>query len=130
MSYQNQKPRFRFRETKLDRGVLRVPVVFFSAKTDDTLDGRDVAFEEIYKTMANVYNPSLKDVEISRGLAVKARATIQIRDPLGTFQPQNEHFVTVKARRFGSHKWQILDIRPDFQEQGYITLLLGGAYDG
>lgn len=100
-------------------------MAFYSAKLEDGVDGRDEAYEKVYQTYAHVYNPSMKDLEIGRGRETKVSLTIQIRDPLNDYQPLGEHFVEVRDRRFKG-KWGIVDIRPDFEHQEFITIVLGG----
>lgn len=129
MTWRSKGPVFEPRKPKLTQGRLRTPVVFYSAAIAPGLDGRDRSFEEVYRCYAHVYNPSMKDLEIGRGLETRASLTIQIRDPLDDYQPLNEHFVEVEDRRFEG-KWQIVDIRPDFEHQEYITIVLGGLKDG
>lgn len=125
MSQRSSKPSFESRKTKLTQGKLRTPVNFYSAHLAPGVDGRDEAYEKVYQTYAHVYNPSMKDLEIGRGRETKVSLTIQIRDPLDDYQPLNEHFVEVQHRRFKG-KWGIVDIRPDFENQEYIIIVLGG----
>lgn len=122
------RPNFISKKPKLTQGMLRTPVVFYLAQIADGLDGRDVAFKKVYQTYAHIYNPSMKDLEIGRGLETRATLTIQIRDPLNDYQPLNEHYVEVLDKRFKG-KWSIVDIRPDFEYQELITIVLGGLYD-
>lgn len=126
MSYQKQRPSFQYQKPRVHQGNLRVPVHFYQSGVADGVDGRDMAFKEVYKTFAHVYNPSLKDVEISRGFDVKARLTIQIRHPMGTYQPRNDDFVEVKARGLTGRKWSIIDIRSDFEQEDFVIIVLGG----
>ena len=81
------------RETS--NGDLRTPVVFFSGTVEDGLDGRDMAFKKVFSTFAEVYNPSMKDFEISKSKGVKASLTLTIRDPLTAYVPDNRHFVEI-----------------------------------
>lgn len=125
MSQRLIRPSFEPRKPKLTQGKLRTPVVFYSAMLASGVDGRDEVYEEVYRTYAHVYNPSMKDLEIGRGRETKVSLTIQIRDPLDDYQPLSEHFVEVRDRRFKG-KWPIVDIRPDFEHQEYIAIVLGG----
>lgn len=129
MSYQQARPRFDGQKPKLKQGLLRVPVTFYQQNLAEGVHGRARAYEELYATYAQVYNPSLKDIEIGRGLETRASLTIRIRDPLGSFQPHNDHVVVVADRRFEGY-WSIIDIRPDFEQQEMITIVLGGLADG
>ena len=111
-------------------GDLRTPVVFFSATVDDGLDGRDMAFKKVFSTFAEVYNPSMKDLEISKSKGVKASLTLTIRDPLTAYVPDNRHFVEILDHRYAGQKWEILDIRPRIDERLFLTIVLGGGIHG
>ncbi|WP_367986219.1 phage head-tail adapter protein [Streptococcus sp. ZY1909104] len=116
------------RETS--NGDLRTPVVFYSATVEEGLDGRDMAFEKVFSTFAEVYNPSMKDLEISKSKGVKASLTLTIRDPLTAYVPKNQHFVEILDHRYAGQKWEILDIRPRFDERFFLTIVLGGGSHG
>lgn len=129
MSYQQARPRFEPRKPKLKQGLLRIPVIFYKQQLTEGVHGRERAFEKVYSTYAQAYKPSLKDIEIGRSLETKASLTIRIRDPLESFQPHNDHVVEVADRRFKGY-WPIIDIRPDFEQNELITVVLGGLTDG
>lgn len=111
-------------------GDLRTPVVFYSAKVEEGLHGRDVAYEQLFRTFAEAYGPSLKDVELATGKGVKASLTIKIRDPLDTYLPDNTHFVEVLDRRLQGQKLGIVDIRPAFDDRKFLVIVLGGGKHG
>lgn len=77
--------------------------------------------------MGQVYSPSFKDIEIATGKSMKAKMTLKIRDPLSDYQPKNEHFVEVGDNRFSGEKWQIIDIRPDFDNRDFLIVIIGGG---
>lgn len=107
-------------------GDLRTPVVFYSAQIEEGVDGRDVHYLKVFTTFAEVYNPSMKDLEIASGKGVKASLTIKIRDPLTAYIPDNKHFVEVQDTRLKGKKWEIIDIRPSFDERFFLIVQLGG----
>ncbi|HEL1612376.1 phage head-tail adapter protein [Streptococcus suis] len=115
---------------EISNGDLRSPVVFYSSTVEEGLDGRDMAFEKVFSTFADVYNPSLKDLEISKSKGVKASLTLVIRDPLTAYVPKNQHFVEILDLRYAGQKWEILDIRPRFDERSFLTIVLGGGSHG
>ncbi|HFI0055086.1 TPA: phage head-tail adapter protein [Streptococcus suis] len=115
---------------EISNGNLRTPVIFYSSTVEEGLDGRDMAFEKIFSTFADVYNPSLKDLEISKSKGVKASLTLVIRDPLTAYVPKNQHFVEILDHRYAGQKWEILDIRPRFDERSFLTIVLGGGSHG
>lgn len=111
-------------------GDLRTPVVFFGAGIAAGLDGRDVVADKLFETFAEVYNPSLKDMEVASGHGVRASLTLKIRDPLTAYQPDNRHFVQILDQRFAGRQWEIVDVRPDFHQRDFLVLILGGDGSG
>lgn len=111
-------------------GDLRTPVTFFSTTIKDGVDGRDVSFKDEYMTFAEIYNPSMKDIEIASGRGVKSSLTLRIRDPLTSYIPDNKHVVEISDHRYKGVKWKIVDIRPDFKERQFLTIVLGGEEHG
>ncbi|KKF47137.1 hypothetical protein Javan623_0038 [Streptococcus phage Javan623] len=110
---------------KTSNGDLKTPVVFYSATSDDTLDGRDIKHEEIFKTLAEVYNPSSKDISIASDKGIKAQYSIKMRSPLTAFYPSNDHLVDIIDKKVQSKKLGIIDIRPDFVEDDFIVIVVG-----
>lgn len=111
-------------------GDLRTPVIFYSTTIKDGIDGRDVSYTGVYKTFAEVYNPSMKDIEIASGRGVKSSLTLRIRDPLTSYIPDNKHVVEINDHRYQGIKWKIVDIRPDFKERQFLTIVLGARENG
>ena len=104
-------------------------MTFYTSKVEEGLHGRDVSHEKAFYTMGQVYSPSFKDIEIATGKSMKAKMTLKIRDPLSDYQPKNEHFVEVGDIRLGGKKWQIIDVRPDFDNRDFLIVVIGGGQD-
>ena len=117
MSYQTNRPSYRYKKPEAQNGDLRTPLTFYTSKVEEGLHGRDVSHEKAFYTMGQVYSPSFKDIEIATGKSMQAKMTLKIRDPLSDYQPKNEHFVEVGDNRLSGEKWQIIDVRPDFDNQ-------------
>lgn len=110
-------------------GDLRTPVVFYDSKIEDGVDGQDISYKEKFRTFAEVYNPSQKDIEIASGHGVISRFTLKIRDPLTSYIPQNKHYVEILDNRLSGKKYEIIDIRPDFIQKNFLVVLVGGGGD-
>lgn len=83
----------------------------------------------LYKARAEIYDPSMKDLEILNGKGTKKAITIVIRDPRGKYIPSNKHYVAMSDYRLND-QWNIVDIRPDISENRFLTILLGVTDDG
>lgn len=118
-----------YQPPKTSNADLRTPVAFFSSKVADGVDGRDVSYEQLYYTLGQVYAPSMKDMEIAIGMTMVAKMTVKIRDPLGSYEPDNRHFVEVLDQRQRGKKWQVVDIRPDYDNRDLLVVVIGGGKD-
>lgn len=128
MSYHN-RPSFRYKKPEAQNGDLRTPLTFYTSKVEEGLHGRDIAHKKAFYTMGQVYSPSFKDIEIATGKSMKAKMTLKIRDPLSDYQPKNDHFVAVEDSRLSGKKWQIVDVRPDFDNRDFLIVVIGGGQD-
>ena len=128
MSYHN-RPSFRYKKPEAQNGDLRTPLTFYTSKVEEGLHGRDIAYKKAFYTMGQVYSPSFKDIEIATGKSMKAKMTLKIRDPLSDYQPKNDHFVQVEDSRLSGKKWQIVDVRPDFDNRDFLIVVIGGGQD-
>lgn len=129
MSHHTNRPSYRYKKLEAQNGDLRTPLTFYTSKVEEGLHGRDVSYEKAFYTMGQVYSPSFKDIEIATGKAMKAKMTLKIRDPLSDYQPKNEHFVEVSDNRLIGEKWQIIDVRPDFDNRDFLIVIIGGGQD-
>lgn len=129
MSYQTNRPSYRYKKPEAQNGDLRTPLTFYTSKVEEGVDGRDVSYKKAFCTMGQVYSPSFKDIEIATGKALKAKMTLKIRDPLDDYQPDNRHFVEVEDLRLKGKKWQIIDVRPDYDNRDFLIVIIGGGRD-
>lgn len=127
MSYQTNRPNYRYKKPEAQNGDLRTPLTFYTSKVEEGLHGRDVSHEKAFFTMGQVYSPSFKDIEIATGKSMKAKMTLKIRDPLDDYQPDNRHFVEVEDIRLAGKKWQVIDVRPDFDNRDFLIVIIGGG---
>ena len=129
MSHYTNRPSYRYKKPESQNGDLRTPFTFYTSKVEEGVDGRDVSYKKAFYTMGQVYSPSFKDIEIATGKSMKAKMTLKIRDPLSDYQPKNEHFVEVSDNRLNGEKWQIIDVRPDFDNRDFLIVIIGGGQD-
>ena len=129
MVHQSNRPSYRYKRPEATNGDLRTPITFYTSKVSDGVDGRDISYKKSFFTMGQLYSPSMKDIEIALGKAMKAKMTIKIRDPLSDYQPENRHFVEVGDIRLEGKKWQIIDVRPDYDNRDFLLVIIGGGRD-
>lgn len=113
------RPSYRYKKPEAQNGDLRTPLTFYTSKVEEGVDGRDVSYKKAFSTMGQVYSPSFKDIELATGKAMKAKMTLKIRDPLTDYQPESRHFVEVGDIRLVGKKWQVIDVRPDYDNRDF-----------
>lgn len=123
----SEGPSYRYKKPESQNGDLRTPLTFYTSKAEDGVDGRDVSYEKVFYTMGQIYSPSMKDIEIATGKSTRAKMTLKFRDPLSDYQPDNRHFVEVGDIRLVGEKWQVIDVRPDFDNRDFLIVIIGGG---
>lgn len=112
---------------RTNNGTMRTSVTFKRVGLDTSFDGRGGELIEKFKTLADVYSPSNKDLSILGSQNVKNGATIKIRDPLMSYQPKNDDKVIIDDPRYSGQVWGIVDIQPDFHDRTFLKIILGGT---
>lgn len=119
------KPQFQYKPPKVKTGDLRTPVKFFEYTPSEGPNPDEEVKLLLHECFAEVYNPSMKDLEKLKTVSTKHAVTINIRDSKGEYVPDNKHFVELLDYRYKGTVWDILDVRYDVQENSFITILLG-----
>ena len=116
-----------YKKPKIDSGDLRTKVEFWRKTGSGPLPGSSTEKKE-YECMAQVYNPSMKDMEILSVKGTKEGLTIKIRDPHEDYLPLNTDFVKVDDYRYGIEKeWNIVDVSFDFEDNRFVKIVLGAT---
>lgn len=121
------KPTFEFKKKTTTNGKLRTPVVFFEYKPNDGPDPGEEEKDVLHGTFAEAYSPSMKDLEILSSTNTKEGLTIKIRDPKTSYLPSNKHKVEIEDYRYANKLWEIKEVRHDFTDNEFITILLGAT---
>lgn len=117
--------KFKYEPPKVQSGSLRTPVVFFEFAPDDGPDPSESAKKELHNCFAEIYSPSMKDIEKLKAVDTKQAITINIRDTKGEYNPTNKDFVEIKDYRYRDVVWNIIEVRNDLTDNAFITILLG-----
>ncbi|SJZ89782.1 hypothetical protein SAMN02745116_01778 [Pilibacter termitis] len=110
----------KYQPQRTHNGKLKTPFVVFYPKEIDTLEVNAI-LHEVHSGFAEVYNPSMKDLEILNGVNTKQSVTIKFRRNSITFT--NKMKVKLLDSRY-SEMWNVIDVRFDDE---FVTLLLGGG---
>lgn len=117
--------KFQYKPPKVQSGDLRTPVTFFEYAPSNGPDPGEEEKVILHECYAEVYNPSMKDLEVLSGTGTKQAVTINIRDTKGEYLIDNKHYVEIQDYRFENKRFNIYDVRHDIQANGFITVLLG-----
>lgn len=115
----------KYKPPKTDVGDLNTPISFFGYKPSSGPEPGDEEDELLYKCWAEVYNPSMKDMEIMNSTGTKEAVTISIRDPHGDYLPINEHKAELDDYRYRDKIWEIVSVGPDVKNNNFIKIILG-----
>lgn len=115
-----------YKPPKTESGDLRTFVTFYDKQSNGPEPSQSSG-EKLFECTAEVYKPSMKDLEIMKANGTGKGVTIVIRDPLMDYVPTNKHKVTIHDRRFQDEEWEVTDVRPDLQNNKFITILLGAT---
>jgi hypothetical protein len=107
---------------------MRTPVEFFQSRPHTGPEPGEQENQTIFNWFAEIYNPSMKDLEILNSKTTKQAVTLTIRDPQTDYIVSNKHYVEVMDRRYSGIRWNIVDVRNDFTDNRFITILLA-VYD-
>ncbi|WP_270596839.1 phage head-tail adapter protein [Enterococcus asini] len=119
----------KYQRLKTGAGELRTPVFFYEYKPGDGLEPEDIEEKELHRSMAEVYNPSMKDWELLDTKNTKRAVTINIRDPLDEYQPTNKHVVEIQDFHFMKNdkeflRWNVVDVQPSPRDSRLIKIIL------
>ncbi|EHD5018724.1 phage head-tail adapter protein [Listeria monocytogenes] len=115
--------KFKYEEPKVQSGDLRTPVTFYEYAPSNGPEPGEEEKSVLFECFAEVYNPSMKDLQILDNVDTKFAVTLTIRDPQNEYFPTNKHFLEIHDFRYNGRKWNILDVRPDMDR--FITVLAG-----
>lgn len=114
-----------YKKPKITAGDLRTPVIFYEYLPSDDFYPNETEKKILYKCTAEIYNPSMKDQNILNAFTTEQAVTMNIRDPHQDYLPSNKHYVEIDDYRYRNLRWNILDVRNDFTNDAFITILLG-----
>ena len=116
-------PNYKKRTT--DIGELRTPVRFCEYASAGPYPSEINEGVEVFFCMAEVHDVSMKDMELMKTSNVDKGLTIRIRDPFQTYQPKTNHYVVIDDFRYEGIEWNIENVRPSFDDDKIIVIVLG-----
>lgn len=131
----------KFKRETTHNGTLNTLVTFKRMKVSDDFYESNQETGETYTSWAEVRDVTFQDLESLKGRfsknalalesikskAIKAYATLKIRDPLTDFQPFNSDTVVINDVRYEDKTWEVIDVQPNFYNRNYLTVYLVGS---
>lgn len=119
-----------YQRPKTTSGDLRIPVSFYRQTENPDGEPGEMPTKIVFECFAQVYGSSNKDNAILDAHGVKRGVTIKIRDTRGEYQPVNNDAVVISDYRYkdvhGDYIiWNIVDVRPDFEDDRFVVIVLG-----
>lgn len=108
---------------------LNTKVFFYQYKPSNGPEPGNDEEKILYKTRAEIYDPSMKDLEILNGLDSKLAVTLVMRDPIKKYIPDNKDFAEIIDYRYSGLRWNIVEVRHDLASNEFVTLLLAVIND-
>lgn len=115
----------KYKPKETHAGTLRTPVTFYEYAPAHGPEPGQSEKAILHECYAEIYNPSMKDIQVMGVHGTKEAVTILIRDTKGEYIPTNKHFASIHDYRYTNKILNVLDVRPDLQNNNFITILLG-----
>lgn len=115
----------KYQPPKTSSGDLKTPVIFYEYKPSNGPEPGEEKKSILHECTAELYNPSMKDIDIMKIKETNEAVTIRIRDTHGEYLPANDHKVDIDDYRYSMKTWEVIDVRPDPKDNRFITILLG-----
>ena len=93
---------------KVNVGDLKIPITFFEENDADTPEPNAVGKKEAFSALCFPYAPSVKDHQVLNANGIKQGVTIVISD-----------------YRYLGIEWNVIEVRPDFENNSFVTVVLG-----
>ena len=120
-----------FKAPKTTTGDLHTWVDFKRSEPNDGPEPGPPTLSQLFGCFAQVYAPSNKDMTILADHETKRGVTIKIPDPQSEYIPDNKDVVIIDDYRYvdedGQIAWNIVDVRPDFEDSKLIVIVLGAV---
>lgn len=109
----------------IDIGELKTRVTFYEYVPNEGPEPGESERRIIYRCWAKVNEVWMKDLEQAKSNGTAEDLTVTIRDPQRDYTPINKHYVSVDARGYQGKRYNIKHVRPDLQNNQFITIIAG-----
>lgn len=109
-------------------GELNSRVEFFEYAPSPGPEPGEVEKAKLWECWAEVYEPSMKDLEVLSTTGTFHSVTVRIRDTRGEFTPRDKHYMSVLDDVYKDEKgeyirFNIKKVHPDIKDKRFIKIV-------
>lgn len=109
----------------MNTGDLRTPVSFYEYAPNDGPEPGEQEKHVLFECFAEVQKVWLRDLEQAKANGTLEDITVRIRDPYGSFTPDNKHYIGVNDRNHFGKRYNIKSVQPDSRNNGFLIVIAG-----
>lgn len=98
-------------------------VTFYEYAGNDGPDPGEKVKRVLYECWADIEGVWAKDLELAKATGTLNDLTIKIRDPRGSYQPTNKHYVSINASIYKDTHFNIKNVAPDLRNRREIRIV-------
>ena len=107
---------------------LNTRIQFFEYAPNEGPEPGEVEKNKLWECWAEVYEPSMKDIESLSTTNVLYSVTVRFRDTRGEFKPSNKHYLAVLDPAYIDEKgefirFNIRKIQPDVKDKRFVKVV-------
>ena len=114
-----------YKPPRLRSGDLRTPVTFYEYTDNNGPEPGEKEKQVLYKCFAKIDEMWLKDMEQAKQNNTESDITIIIRDAIGTYRPNNKHYISIDDVFYKDNRYNIKHVQPDVQDRNFINIVAG-----
>ncbi|MBC1458474.1 phage head-tail adapter protein [Listeria newyorkensis] len=114
---------FKYVSPKVHGGDLKTPVVFYEYKPHDSPEPGEEERKVLYKCFADVYNPSVKDLQILNNTSSVESITLNIRDPHEDYVATTKHYIEIDDFRYSGKRFNVKFAGPDLEKNNCLKII-------
>lgn len=114
---------FKYTPPQVQGGDLTTPVTFYEYVPHDGPEPGEEERKVLYECFANVYNPSMKDLQILNNTSTVESVTLNIRNPYTDYIATTEHYIEIDDFRYKGKRFNVKFTGPDLEKNNYLKII-------
>lgn len=114
---------FKYQPPRVGTGELRTPIIFFEYVPKEGPEPGEDEQKILFQTWAKIDQVWLKDLEQAKANKTLSDVTITIRNPFGTFIPNNNHYISIQAPGYETYRYNVEHVQPTSPNGQFLTIV-------